>query len=113
MERMGLQKYYNKYLDCLDETIRMNENELKMINSDNLADEKVVYNNSNTFSNKAKKRFDLKLKKKNKKDKARKYRRTVISSRKKIKKICNYKARSFCKLNERRKQNFCLKKKYI
>ena len=41
----------------------MNENELKMINSDNLADEKVVYNNSNTFSNKAKKRFDLKLKK--------------------------------------------------
>ena len=108
---MGLEKFYDKHLQCLDKQITVNEKELKFMDASNMTDQKINFNNSNTASNKLKKRLDLKATQRSKSKKAKKYRRTIRKSSKKIKNICNYQARSFCKLSPRRKENLLSKKK--
>lgn len=114
-QKFGREKYYNKYIQCLDEDISSNKEELSEINEtslNNINNKKTSLNNINNNTTRTQKIYNNKLKKYKKKTEANKYRKNIRTARKKLNKICTQKARSFCKLTKRRKDTL-LKKREI
>jgi len=119
-QKFGREKYYNKYIQCLDEDIVSNEAELSEVNESSLnnINTNQTYNNSNNnnrrqTTNRSQKRYNNKLKKYKQKTIANKYRKNIRTARKKLNKICAQKARSFCKLTRRKKQGLLKKRKLL
>lgn len=102
-QKFGLQKYHHKRLECLDQDITLDENELKML-KENL---ELTKKNKEQKKEKNKEEYQQQ---KEKIYKTNKLKKKIRTDRKEISKICRTKIKQLCKLTDRHKENLFKKK---
>lgn len=102
-QKFGLQKYHHKRLECLDQDITLDENELKMLK------ENLELTKKKKEQNKEENKEEYQQQKE-KIYKTNKLKKKIRTDRKEISKICRTKIKQLCKLTDRHKENLFKKK---